>query len=541
MTREPLSLAARITRRQRVAQTATEVGIVSTTFIKIRRTAPSGRRRSGLAGLAAVLLALAIAPAASAAGWAITPTPSPGKTFSTLSGVSCPSRTTTCTAVGYADRSPGVFATLAERWNGTSWTVQPTPNPTGARSSHLSGISCAPVNPIVRRPVQCMAVGGYVDSTRAFVPLAEFFNGFTWSITAAQVPPGANGSSLSGVSCVAATACMAVGTYFNSAAAANEELAEVWDGSTWTVQATPDVPSDSLNAVSCTFATACVAVGTRGNLTLTEHWNGSSWSASPNTVPGAQSNRLGGVSCTSPSACEIVGQDTVLGPTVLTLGAFSPGNASLFLQKTPSPGRTVSLLQGDSCTGTPEQCWAVGTFDTFRGTRVTLGEFWDGFQWNFENTPDPNQGFSPSLLNSVSCTSNGACVAVGDWQPSTSSELTLAEQFTGFGPAAWTLTAAGPVRDGTIVRPVLTQPRLIGLVVDRLPQRTLVGLVALGRHRRSKQEIRWNLKIGGENLGDGTYEVDLKTFTAAGTPTTIPGPPPERLVIGDGHATVSPY
>jgi hypothetical protein len=279
-----------------------------------------------------------------------------------------------------------------------------------------------------------MAVGGYTDRSGAFVPLAEFFNGFGWSITPAQVPAGANGSSLSGVSCVAATACTAVGGYFNTAAGANEELAEFWDGSTWTIQTTPNVPSDLLNGVSCTFTNACVAVGTRGNLTLTEHWNGSSWSASPNTVPGAQSNRLGGVSCTSPTACEIVGQDTIPGPTVLTLGAFSPGSTSMSLQKTPSPGRTVSLLEGDSCTGTPQQCWAVGTFDTFRGTRVTLGEFWDGFQWNFENTPDPNHGFSPSSLSSVSCTSNSACIAVGDWQPSNSFGLTLAEQFTGFGP-----------------------------------------------------------------------------------------------------------
>ena len=45
-------------------------------------------------------------------------------------GVSCTSATA-CTAVGY-DASVGTTVTLAERWNGTSWKIQSTPNPTGA-------------------------------------------------------------------------------------------------------------------------------------------------------------------------------------------------------------------------------------------------------------------------------------------------------------------------------------------------------------------------------------------------------------------------
>jgi hypothetical protein len=316
-------------------------------------------------------------------------------------------------------------------------------------------------------------------------------------------------------------------------------LAESWDGTAWTVRSTPSIPSDSLSAVSCTFTAACLAVGTRGNLTLTERWNGTSWSAGPNTAPGALHNILAGVSCTSATACEIVGQDTVTGPTVLTLGAFSPGNTGMFLQPTPDPGRTVNFLDGVSCTGTPETCWAVGAFDTFRGTRVTLGEFWDGFQWNFESTPDPNGGFVPSLLTAVSCASRSACIAVGQ-SGSASSIQTLAARFTGFGPAAWTLTAAGPISAGAIVHPVLKRPRLIGLAVERLPKRTLVGFVPLGRHRGSEQNIHWNLKVRGRSLGDGSYEVELRVFTVAGRPASIPGPPPERLAIRRGRAHVSP-
>jgi hypothetical protein len=41
--------------------------------------------------------------------------------------VSCPAATA-CTAVGFAATSHG-WLTLAERWNGRSWTVQTTPSP----------------------------------------------------------------------------------------------------------------------------------------------------------------------------------------------------------------------------------------------------------------------------------------------------------------------------------------------------------------------------------------------------------------------------
>jgi hypothetical protein len=49
-----------------------------------------------------------------------------------LSGVSCASDKA-CTAVGdWMKAGTGKQVTLAEAWDGTAWTVQPTPNPTGA-------------------------------------------------------------------------------------------------------------------------------------------------------------------------------------------------------------------------------------------------------------------------------------------------------------------------------------------------------------------------------------------------------------------------
>ena len=51
-----------------------------------------------------------------------------------LTGIACVNKAN-CVAVGN-DANPGsVSVTLAELWNGTHWTVLPTPNPVGARGS----------------------------------------------------------------------------------------------------------------------------------------------------------------------------------------------------------------------------------------------------------------------------------------------------------------------------------------------------------------------------------------------------------------------
>jgi hypothetical protein len=65
--------------------------------------------------------------------------------------------------------------TLAERWDGTSWTVQstPSPSPIGSRpnaTGALSGVSCV-------SETSCTAVGSYADSTGREVTLAEGYAG----------------------------------------------------------------------------------------------------------------------------------------------------------------------------------------------------------------------------------------------------------------------------------------------------------------------------------------------------------------------------
>ena len=196
--------------------------------------------------------------------------------------------------------------TLAERWNGSTWSIQTTPNPAGASDIFLQGVSCTSAS-------ACTAVGDYFNGT-ATVTLAERWNGATWSIQHTPNPAAAPGSILvNAVSCASASACTAVGTYSNGTM--NVMLAERWNGTRWSIQH-PSSPSGSqastLAGVSCVSATACTAVGNYNNGTtrvaLAEGWNGTKWSIqhTPNPAGGSNST-LNGVSCASATACTAVG------------------------------------------------------------------------------------------------------------------------------------------------------------------------------------------------------------------------------------------
>src|SRR5262249_2504885 len=137
--------------------------------------------------------------------------------------------------------SNGTPVTLAERWDGSTWTVQTIPTPSGATSISLSGVSCTSAT-------ACTAVGDD-NIFGTSVTLAERWDGKTWTIQPTPNPSGATRISLSGVSCTSATACTAVGNYQTSNSPGT--LAERWNGSTWTIQTTPN-PSGamiSLNGV----------------------------------------------------------------------------------------------------------------------------------------------------------------------------------------------------------------------------------------------------------------------------------------------------
>lgn len=135
--------------------------------------------------------------------WSINPSPTPTD-GGALAGVSCVSASA-CTAVGGYTASGGAEDVLIERWNGTNWSIQAAPSHSGSTDTFLSAVSCGSGG-------WCVAVGSYyVGSGLSFhpVPFVERFNGTKWSVQSSPNPTG--GGGLNAVSCATASACTAVG------------------------------------------------------------------------------------------------------------------------------------------------------------------------------------------------------------------------------------------------------------------------------------------------------------------------------------------
>lgn len=184
--------------------------------------------------------------------WSVVPDPNPVSPASTLSAVAHVEGTNQIWAVGfyYAKHNR---KTLIERWDGTSWRIIASPDP--GSDNELEGVTTISAHDI-------WAVGFSYSATNALAStLTEHWNGSQWSVV-----PSPNTSSsdnqLSGVTAVSSTNVWAVGFYNNSP---EQTLTEQWNGSSWNIIASANKGKhhNTLFAVSAIGRTGEVwAVGT---------------------------------------------------------------------------------------------------------------------------------------------------------------------------------------------------------------------------------------------------------------------------------------
>jgi DNA-binding beta-propeller fold protein YncE/subtilisin family serine protease len=216
--------------------------------------------------------------------------------FSELSGVSCVT-TSECMAVGWYRNSGGTGRNYSVLWNGSSWTKLATPNQEPLEKSVLEDVSC----PIAQ---YCVAVGWANKAASSKVILT--WSGSSWKEGKAAA---GTGRALMAIDCTSASHCVS--------ASSDPGYVETWNGSSWTGKSLP-IPSYannvSMEGVDCVTPNYCVAVGQAAmksngvRVPLAEVWNGSTWS-----VQGAARNTsaavgvLSGVACLSPRSCTAVG------------------------------------------------------------------------------------------------------------------------------------------------------------------------------------------------------------------------------------------
>ena len=258
-------------------------------------------------------------------------------------------------------------------------------------------------------------------------------------------------SAFSGISCLSANDCVAAGTSSRVNLSGSRTYIQVWNGSQWLAvpSANEDVQApytdNNLNAVSCTGPSFCMAVGTYSgggygavDQTLAEMWNGTEWSILTTPDVGTNANNyLYSVSCTSSTFCEAVGAQE--GTYGLLIEVWNGSSWSPQLTTGTGCGGAYcppEVLNSVSCLGpTGSDCIAVGDVPTSSGSSETLAMSWDGTSWSVLSSPDPDSGWN--TLNGVSCVGASDCFAVGYASASSEPIYPLIEEWNG---SAWSVS-----------------------------------------------------------------------------------------------------
>lgn len=350
--------------------------------------------------------------------WVVSSTPSPsGAKSSELSGVACPS-TTSCRAVGSYVDSGGVTKNLSLAWNGTSWSVTTTPVPSEATSSQLSSIVCTSTT-------ACRAVGSYV-SGGVTKTQSMAWNGTTWSVTTTPNPSGASSSQLAAISCTSTTFCRAVGSFVESGT--TKTLVEAWNGTAWSVATTPNpsgAKESKLTDVSCPSTTVCMAIGRTVTSAskvevLGEKFNGSGWALTNFEVTLSlqlaeySSAEFSGIWCYSTTECKAVGKYTKGSGESETQNSLTAkwrdlggGYQTWEYENGADPANTRAARSAIACV-TSTSCFAVGTAKYFGLPTEELGSTNFGGGWTTQEPITTTVG-----VRDVDCTSSSTCISVG--------------------------------------------------------------------------------------------------------------------------------
>jgi hypothetical protein len=287
--------------------------------------------------------------------WSVVPTPNTGTNFNSFYGVAASQGQ--AWAVGtYLDAQYDNRA-LVEVWNGSQWTIADVPQP-GTTRDQLFGAAAS-------SPSDVWAVGDQEGADGVFHTLAEHWDGTSWSV-APSPDPGSNGDLFYGVTTEGPDDAWAVGQQLGSTGP-DQVLVEHWDGTSWSVVPTPTVSSGTamLNSVAASgpdvWAVGQVDSPDGGGRPLAEVYDGTSWQiASLPASAGSIWTSLWGVA-SSPSGVWAVG--SYVDPT-------SDNNEPLVLQDVggtwtvvngPVPGSGGNILGGVTSVG--NDLWAAGVYD----------------------------------------------------------------------------------------------------------------------------------------------------------------------------------
>src|SRR5262249_23413114 len=311
--------------------------------------------------------------------WVTVPVPAPRTGTAYLRGVAGSSGTDVW-AVGYQITRSGANKTLIERYDGTSWTIVPSPNPASS-ASYLSAVAAMAMTDV-------WTVGHYLDNSGLYRTLVEHWDGTSWMIVSS--PNAGNGdNALNGI-----------------AAAGSNDI--------WAV---------------CYQSSAPAAA----SATLVLHFDGTSWTIIPSPNPGGLTSSLAGVVALADGRIWAVGfyYDGTQGRTLLLHGDTS-GFEAVPGENFPGEG---NVLNGIAASGLGDIFAAGYHYPNGTSDYQGLIEHYDGTQWSRVSSA---QGASYTYLSGITAQPGGAAWAVGNTLTTTIAESVCEIQVTeaGFIPEA---------------------------------------------------------------------------------------------------------
>jgi len=193
-------------------------------------------------------------------------------------------------AVSVGGINPSIAnVTSTEKWNGTSWTNNPTGLNTAKELMGSAGTQTAG-----------LVFGGYLRAPNSPTNATESFNGSTWT----NLPATLNTSRYAGGSAGTQTAAL----FFGGGAPALSTASESYNGTSWT--STPSLNTARQNLGGAGTQIAAIAFGgyVTGAVTNTELYNGTTWTNNPTGLSSARSGSVRGITGSQTAALAILGE-----------------------------------------------------------------------------------------------------------------------------------------------------------------------------------------------------------------------------------------
>jgi hypothetical protein len=322
-------------------------------------------------------------------------------------------------AVGwYIPSEGGPDETLAVHWDGTTWSVEDTPN-AGANGDQLFGVAAVSSS-------EAWAVGSAAGPPTTYTSstVIEHWTGSAWTVVPSPNPsrdPLYGTNQLYDVKAFAPNDVWAAGWQQGDVGYA--PLVERWDGRSWKVSKTPSAGSIQTVALDGTSSSDIWAVGYRftfgrGDQSVVLHYDGSHWSAVPTPVLGID-NYLNDVAVVSPTDAWAVGYSRSNTLDIQPYFLHWDGSA---WRTVPSPhlSSTYNFLQSIVAESSGD-VWAGG-YRTVDREEVSLVEHWDGTAWRLD--PTANKPDGGNFLYGLASDPGGGLWSAGYFYPEDFSPFT---------------------------------------------------------------------------------------------------------------------